>query len=78
MKPIHGVFRVKELSPLQTVPMGTAEGIPLTHQPMDPLCKELPGLLLEPLHHYYGLYIFVQPESMALYHFLDTHIKLHC
>jgi hypothetical protein len=25
--------------------------MPLTHQPMDPFRKELPGMLPEPLHH---------------------------
>jgi hypothetical protein len=33
-------------------------GIPLMHQPMDPFCKELPGLLLQPLH-LCGLDVFI-------------------
>jgi hypothetical protein len=51
MKPIQRLFWVKEYRPLKIVLMGTEAHIPLTHQLMDPLCKELPGLLLEPLHH---------------------------
>jgi hypothetical protein len=35
------------------------------HQPMDPLYKELPGLLLEPLHHY-SPFIFIHLSSLAL------------
>jgi hypothetical protein len=30
--------------------MGVEAEIPLMHQLMDPLCKELPELLLKPLH----------------------------
>jgi hypothetical protein len=64
MKPIQGLLWVKELRVLKTVPMGTEAGIQLTHHPMELLHKELPGLLLEPLHCH-NLYVFVQPESMV-------------
>jgi hypothetical protein len=64
MKPIQGLFWAERS--LKIFPMGTVEaGIPLTYQLMDPLCKELPGPLLEPLHHH-GLDVFVQPESKVL------------
>lgn len=32
------------------VPMGNVKGIPVEYQLVDPLCKKLPGLLLEPLY----------------------------
>jgi hypothetical protein len=47
--------------------MGNEAGIPLMQQPMDPLCRELPELLLEPLNHH-GLDIFISPKSKALLH----------
>jgi hypothetical protein len=34
------------------------------HQPMDLICKKIPGLLLEQLHHH-GLDAFIQLEFMA-------------
>jgi hypothetical protein len=45
--------------------MGLETGIPLTYQLMDPLYKELSGLLLEPLHHL-SLDVFIRPKTMAL------------
>jgi hypothetical protein len=38
--------------------MGVEGGIILMHKLIDPLCKELCGLLLESLHHH-GLDIFI-------------------
>jgi hypothetical protein len=52
MKPVHELTGSKEYRLLKIIPMAIEAGIPLTQQPMDPLCNELPGLLLEPLHHY--------------------------
>jgi hypothetical protein len=40
-----------EKRPYKIVLMSIAAHISLTHQLMGPLCKELPGLLLELLHH---------------------------
>lgn len=40
-------------------------GISLTHHPMNPLREEIPGLLLEPLHHR-SLDVFLRPETTAL------------
>lgn len=54
MKPIQLLFWPKELRPSEIVTMSVEAGIPLTHQPMDPPHKELPGLLLE-LEHHHGL-----------------------
>jgi hypothetical protein len=51
MKPIWGLFLAKEKRPLKTVPKGMEASIPLTYQPMDPLCKQLTEFLLKPLHH---------------------------
>jgi hypothetical protein len=65
MKPIWGLFWAKEQRLLKIVPLGVEASIPLTHQPTDPLCKKLPGLLLEPLNHC-SLDIFVWPKFMAL------------
>jgi hypothetical protein len=65
MKPVWGLFWTKKQRPLKVAAMIAKAGIPLMHQLMDPLCKELPGLLLEPLPHC-GLDIFVQPKSTAL------------
>jgi hypothetical protein len=45
--------------------MAVEVGFTLMHQPMDPFRKELPGVLLKPLHHQ-GLDVFVRPESTAL------------
>jgi hypothetical protein len=49
---------------------GGEASIPLTYPPMNPLHKDLPGLLVEPLHHH-GLDVFLQSESTTLQHFLD-------
>jgi hypothetical protein len=38
MKPVHGLFWVKEWRLLKIVPMGIKAGIPLAHQVMDPFC----------------------------------------
>jgi hypothetical protein len=65
MKPIQGLFWVKESRLLTIVLMSVEASIPLTHQLMDPFCKELPGLLLESLHHH-SLDVFVHPESLAI------------
>jgi hypothetical protein len=50
MKLVQGLFITKEQRPLKTAPIGTESGNPLMHQLIEPLHKELPGLL-EPLHH---------------------------
>jgi hypothetical protein len=50
--------------------MGAESSIPLMQQPMDPLCKEFSGLLLEPLYHH-DLDVLVQPNSRAFWHFLE-------
>jgi hypothetical protein len=47
MKPVRGLFLAKEQTPLKTVPRDAEVDIPLKHQPMHPLCKELLGLLME-------------------------------
>jgi hypothetical protein len=39
------------------------------HQPTDPLNKEFPGLLLEPLH-YHSLDVFIQPNILPFSAFL--------
>jgi hypothetical protein len=49
MKLLSGLFWAKEA--VKAIPMAAEAGILQNHQPMDPLRKELPGLLLEPLHH---------------------------
>jgi hypothetical protein len=41
MKQIKGLFWAREWSSLKMDPMGIEAGILLTHQLMDPLCKEL-------------------------------------
>jgi hypothetical protein len=46
-KHILDLFWKKQRS-LKIVPMGAEAGIPLAHHSMDPLCKELPELQLEP------------------------------
>lgn len=51
--------------------MDTEAAIPLAYQLMDSLHKDLPGLLLQPLHHH-GLDIFFQPEPTALSTFLGA------
>jgi hypothetical protein len=61
--------------------MDAETGNPLLHQLMDPLHKELPGLLLllllETLHHY-SPDVFIQLKSMALQRFLESgkHIEV--
>jgi hypothetical protein len=45
--------------------MGVEAGIPLTLQLMDSLRTELPGMLLELLHHH-NLDVFIRPEYIAL------------
>jgi hypothetical protein len=52
MKLFWGLLWVKEMKPLKRVPMGIEAGIPMTHQPIVPLCKEYSGLLLEPMCHH--------------------------
>jgi hypothetical protein len=49
---------------LKVVPMREEAGIALTHQLMDPLCKELLGLMLEAMHHR-GFHIFIQRISRS-------------
>jgi hypothetical protein len=46
-----GIVLVKEERLLKIVTTDVEAGIPLAHQLMAPLCKELHRLLLEPLHH---------------------------
>jgi hypothetical protein len=50
MKLVRGLFWAKALSSLKVLPIGIESGTPLTHELMDPLQKEVFGLLLEPLH----------------------------
>jgi hypothetical protein len=52
MKSIQRLHLVKLYKTLKTGPTGTKAGIPLMHQPMDLLGKDLPGLLLELLCHH--------------------------
>jgi hypothetical protein len=59
--PIQGLFWIMEKSPLILVSMSTEAGILLTQQPIDPHCTQLPGLLLELLHHHRPD-ILVQPK----------------
>jgi hypothetical protein len=47
------------------VPTGPVAGNSLTHQPMCPLRKEFPGLLLASLRHD-GFEALVWPESAAI------------
>jgi hypothetical protein len=47
--------------------MGIDTDIPLKFQLMEPLHKELPGSLLEPLHHY-GLDVFLKLKSTNRVH----------
>lgn len=46
MKPVRGLLLTKEQRPLKIAPMDFEVGIPLAHQPMEPL----PNLMLEPLN----------------------------
>jgi hypothetical protein len=55
MKPVRGLLRAKEMTPLKQVPIGGEAGTPLTHRPMDPLRW---AAAAEPLHHR-GLGVFV-------------------
>jgi hypothetical protein len=68
MKTIQGLFWAKGQRPL-IVLMCVKAGMPLKHQLTDPLHKVQLGLLLESLHNC-SPDIFIQPESMALSHFL--------
>jgi hypothetical protein len=45
MKHIWGLFCVEEYRLLKLVFMASESGISFTHQPMDTLYKELPGLV---------------------------------
>jgi hypothetical protein len=47
MKPVRGMFWAKGNRLLKMVPVGVDAGIPLTHQLMEILRKEFPGLLLK-------------------------------
>jgi hypothetical protein len=47
MKPSQGLFWLKKQRWLKTVPIGNEADVPLTHQLMVPLCKEIPIMLLE-------------------------------
>jgi hypothetical protein len=60
MKPVQGFFYENEYRPLQIVSLGAEAGIPLMFQSIDPLRKELPGLLLKSLNQR-RLGIFVWP-----------------
>jgi hypothetical protein len=50
--------------------MTSEAGIQLTHESTDPLHKEIPELLLEPLHHH-DRDVLLRPESKALQCFLE-------
>jgi hypothetical protein len=56
---------VKKYRSLKIVPTGVEAGIPLTHQPMEALRKEIPELLPESQHHH-SLDVFIRPESITL------------
>jgi hypothetical protein len=47
VKPSEDLFWAVEQRMLHTVPVHVEEGILLTYQVLNPLCKELPKLLLE-------------------------------
>jgi hypothetical protein len=47
MKTIWGLFWAKEKRQLKTVAIGTEADIPVMHQPIDCLHRELAGVLLE-------------------------------
>jgi hypothetical protein len=63
MKPIHRFFWTNEQGPAKMALM------PLKHQPMDPLCKELSGWLLEPLND------CDLAKCVNGFHFSDPHIS---
>jgi hypothetical protein len=52
----------KVLGTAQNGPMVVEAGIPVMHQQMDSVRKELPELVLEPLHHHHCDF-FIQPNS---------------
>jgi hypothetical protein len=51
---------------------GVEAGITLTHYLKNPLSKELPGLMLEPLNSS-SLHVFAQPKSMNGFHLNNPH-----
>jgi hypothetical protein len=60
-----GIVLGEGVETVKNSPIGVKACTPMTHQLMDPLCKELPRLLLGLLHHH-SLHISVQPESKGL------------
>jgi hypothetical protein len=46
MKFLHGLCWAQDQRLLRIVPMGVGAVIPWIHQPMDHLCKEVPGMLV--------------------------------
>jgi hypothetical protein len=46
-----GTVLGERVEAIKNSPTGIETGKPLMYRPMDPLCKELTGLLLEPLYH---------------------------
>jgi hypothetical protein len=51
LKPIWTLFWVKKKRLLKQIHMCDEVGNSSMHQPMDCICKEFFGLLMEPLHH---------------------------
>lgn len=67
MKPAWGLFRARSRErPFKIVSMDPEASIPLMHELMDCPWKELPGVLLEPVHRF-GNDVFVWLESLSLY-----------
>jgi hypothetical protein len=64
------VLWTNEYELYKAVPKAVEARTPLMYQPMNPLCKALPGLLLEPLQNC-DHEIFIQHKTMALYSFLQ-------
>jgi hypothetical protein len=51
MKPVRILFWANQYRPLKIVTVDIEVDIPLTPQPMEPLDKEFPELLLEAIYH---------------------------
>jgi hypothetical protein len=74
---------IKELSGQKhegrkTLPIRSNKDILLTFQPVTSLCKELPGLLLEPVHHH-TIRVFNHPGHTAIYYssFKEPNININ-
>ena len=62
IKPTQEIVSAKAIT---AVSSDTEKGIKLTGLPLDPFCKEFPGLLLKPLYDH-KLGIFIQLASLNL------------